>query len=318
MRARSSSAPRPRRPTAARSTTTTSTRSCGSTTRAPRTAASRPACAPRCRRSWRARTSSSALEEVPRRRDAGRRLRDRRPRPRLAALVLPVGRAAGRGAPRRSRQAGRAVEAGRRCSSARSRRMLADPRAEALAPASPRSGCGSGPGEDPSRRAALPVLRPAARGRDAPRRPSCSSTTSCARTGSLLELSPPTTRSSTSGSREHYGIPGVTGDDFRRVDADPTEHRRGHPRARQHPDADLARRTGPRRCCAGSGSWRCCSAARRRRRRRTCRRSTRRRAPQGGRELTTRERMEQHRANPRATPATASSTPSGWRSTTST
>ena len=85
---------------------------------------SRAACARRSKRSSRARTSSSASSSSPTTRQAGRHVSRQRRRPRVAAVVLPLGHAAGPGAARRRRHAASSSHAGR---ASRSRRAACSP-----------------------------------------------------------------------------------------------------------------------------------------------------------------------------------------------
>ncbi len=67
----------------------------------------------------------------------------------------------------------------------------------------------------------------------------------------------------------HYGDPRRVRQSLPPGHAGPTRSRRAA-RAGQHPDGDVVRQRGPRRCCAATGCSRTCSARRRRRRRPTC------------------------------------------------
>ena len=74
-------------------------------------------------------------------------------------------------------------------------------------------------------------------------KPSCSSTASCARIATSSTCSRPTTRSSTSASPRSTGIPNITGGDVPAASSLDRREPARHPRPRQHPDADVGRRS---------------------------------------------------------------------------
>ena len=107
------------------------------------------------------------------------------------------------------------------------RRMLADPRSEALGDAVRRAvAAAAGPRQGRARRAVVPVLRRVARRGDAARDRAASSTTSCARIGRSLELLTADYTFVNERLARHYGIAGVSGPDFRKVTY-PDDTRRG-------------------------------------------------------------------------------------------
>ena len=75
-----------------------------------------------------------------------------------------------------------------------------------------------------------------------------------------------------------YGIPGVTGPEFRRVNVSAHRSRRRHPVARQRAHGVILFHPHVARCCAASGSWRICSTLRLRLRLPVFRRSRKARA----------------------------------------
>ena len=115
----------------------------------------------------------------------------------------------------------------------------------------------------------------------------------------------------------HYGIPGITGPrvpegDLRRRES------AGHPRTWQHPHDDVARQPERRRSSVVSGCSKCCSVRRRHLRRRTSRRSKRPRARTTAASSLCASAWSCTGRTPCAWLATRSSTPSVWRSRTST
>ena len=128
-------------------------------------------------------------------------------------------------------------------------------------------------------------------------RPSCSSTTWCSEDRSLLDLYRADYTFVNERLARHYGIPGVAGDEFRRVHVS-GRHAPRPARPGQHAGADLARQPhlagAARQVGDGSAARHAAAAAAAGR----ARRSTRPAEAKDGRMLTTRERMEMHRANP--------------------
>ena len=114
----------------------------------------------------------------------------------------------------------------------------------------------------------------------------------------------------------HYGIPGVAGEQFRQVAyADPRAAASwGTPASSSSPPSATA--LPP--CCAGSGSWRSSWARRRRRRPPTSPTSRPPRGTRRGAASPPASGWSSTAPTPPAAPATRSSTPSAWRSTTST
>ena len=147
--------------------------------------------------------------------------------------------------------------------------------------------------------AAVSPVRPHPRRGDASARPSCSSTPSCAKTAPCSSCSRPTTRSSTSASRKHYGIAERHRTASSGASRLPIPKRRGMLGQGSILDADVG--GGPhlagaaRQVDHGSAARLAAAAAAAQRARRSKRRWPRRRA---ARLLSVRERMEQHRANP--------------------
>ncbi len=225
-------------------------------------------------------------------RRAGAGLPDQRRRPRVAAVVLPLGQHSGRRAAHA--RGSRTSCPSRRRSSAKLQRMLADPRSEALVDALRRAmAAAAGPRQGPSGRLPVPRLRPAARRRHAAGDRAVLPATSSGTTAASSTCSTANYTFVNERLARHYGIPNVSGQEFRRVTY-PDSTRRGHPRPGQHPRADVDRQphvAGAARQVGDGSADRTC---RRRRRRRTCRRSMRRRT---------------------ARMATRSRRASGWRST---
>ena len=237
----------------------------GSTSRAARCAASRPASSTRSRACSSTRSSSSASSASPRALPRGRGLPHQRSRARVAAVVLPLEQHSGRGAARGWRRRAACATGGARAADAaharrparrRARRQLRRPVA-AAAPARRRRARDEGVRRQPALRV--------------PRRRSCCSRRSCARIAASSICSTPTTRSSTSGWR------GTTASRTSAAAASAasrsaTSARRGllgHGSILTVTSAATARR----RSSAASGFSRTCSARRCRRRRPASRRT---------------------------------------------
>ena len=130
-------------------------------------------------------------------------------------------------------------------------------------------------------------------------RPSSSSTASCARIGRVLDLLTADYTFVNERLAKHYGIPNVTGNDVPPRARLP-EYRRGMLRPGQHPDADLGRRphlAGAARQVGDGSAARLAAAAA------AAERAALDdvKAAIGGKMLSTRERMEEHRKNPACT-----------------
>ena len=157
---------------------------------------------------------------VPPRGDAGRRARradlsHQRPRPRVAAVVLPLGHGAGRGAAegRAARHAARR----RRCSSSRCGACSPIRASEALSTRFAAQWLRLQDLDKIDPDALLfPYFDDDARRRDACAKPSCSSTASSARIAASLDLLTADYTFVNERLARHYGIPNVTGSEFRR------------------------------------------------------------------------------------------------------
>ena len=138
------------------------------------------------------------------------------------------------------------------------RRMIADPRADALDDRVHRPvAAAAQSGQGHAGRAAVPRLRRQRASGDAPRNRAASSPASCARTARRSTLLDADYTFVNERLARHYGIRGVYGSRFRRVPVtDP--NRRGLLGPRQHPVDDVGRQLARRRCCAGSTSSRTC------------------------------------------------------------
>ena len=164
------------------------------------------------------------FEERPAGARAGRGLRAQRSRPRLAAVVLPLGDAARTRAAARWRRPGgcrRPASSNGRCGGCS---PIAAP--TCWPRASRRSGCGCRISTRSIPTCALSRTSTSSSRRRCCARPSCSSATSSARTGRSSISSRPTTRSSTSGWRGTTAFPDVVGSQFRKVPY-PDDRRRG-------------------------------------------------------------------------------------------
>ena len=180
-------------------------------------------------------------------------------------------------------------------------RMLADPRAEALATRFASQWLRL---QDLDKIHPDALLYPAVRSLRWPRRcgarPSCSSTRSIREDRSVLDLLTADYTFVNERLARHYGIPNVTGPAFRRVALD----RREPPRAarpRQHPDDDVGRRPHVAGAARQVGDGSAARRRRRHRRRPTCPTLEETKGVADARLLSVRERMEQHRANPQCT-----------------
>ena len=175
-------------------------------------------------------------------------------------------------------------------------RMLRDPRSRALVDSFASQWLRHAQGADLAARSEhLPGVRREPPPRLHPGNHDCSSTASCARIAASSTSSAPTTRSSTSGSREHYGVPGIVGERFRKRDvhrrcarrpARPGRHADGDVVPRSH-GAGGARLLGarePARHAATAAAARTCPI---------CEATT-----EDGRPLSMRAQMETHRRNP--------------------
>ena len=133
--------------------------------------------------------------------------------------------------------------------------------------------------------------------------------TSCRSDASVLELLSADYTYVNQRLAEHYGIPNIYGNRFRRVNLDGVR-RGGLPGPRQRDDRHLVSRTARRRCCAASGCSRTCSARRRRSRPRTFPALEERN--EDGEPVSMREAMAQHRENPACSVCHAPMDPIGF------
>ena len=249
----------------------------------------------RCSGCWPARSSASASSAIRRALAPGTVVSRQRSRARLAPVVLPVEQHPGRSAARCRARRARCTR--RRCSKQQVRRMLADPKAEALV-------------DELRRPVALPAQpeEPAAELATS----SPTSTTTCGRRferetelffesivredRNVLDLMTADYTFLNERLAQHYGIPNVYGSHFRRVTLT-DDARQGPARQGRDPDGDVARRSHLAGRARQVGARQPAQRAACRRCRTTCRRSTKI-ANRGGKVLTMRERMEEHRKNP--------------------
>ena len=157
----------------------------------------------------------------------------------------------------------------------------------------------AGPRQDHPRLPAVPALRRHAGGGPAARDRAVRGQPARARTAACSTCSTPTTPSSTSASPSTTGSPTSPAASSAGSRSPIPTAAASSATAASWPSPRSP--TAPRRCCAASGSWRCCSGRRRPRRRPTCRPLDDVKDVKGGRTLSVRERMEQHRANPACT-----------------
>ena len=194
------------------------------------------------------------IEEEPANVAAGPDVSHQRHRSGVAAVVLPVEQPAGRrAARRRARRDGSSDPA---VLEQQVRRMLADPKAKALAVnfAGQWLNLRGLDSVGAACRCCIPTSTTRC-GRRCAARSSCCSTASFARIAPITELLTADYTFVNERLARHYGIPNVYGSQFRRVDARPG-HGRAPRAARQGrvPDDDVEARIARRRSRAASGS----------------------------------------------------------------